>query len=539
MQAQASSTGSGAERIEHAPVFGVDWVAPGDFGDAAGDLVEIAEVGFTAVRMPPVYDQDFFTLADTLGLTLYIELPYSHLPSRSLSRALEASDSLLTMVLNAGAGHRSAGPIGITRLSDTRSSQACDAIEMIAHRIRAAGRMAYYTTLFADGDQCTDRVDFVLVDRLRPYGDMDQLQEVMRREASSQTTRMGLAGVGSSVSEGEETGWSVPGSEEAQARFMETALKALLGSQLSHVFIHRWRDQAEGDTSVPDPWQRSYGLYAIDSEPRPSLQVVRGMLRGFQDTFAFSEGQPDEHERPWFPVMGWIMIGLTALMYAGRPRFRNMIPRYFFAHGFFRNAVREAREVLPLTSTAILTVTGLSIGLIGSFIITGLQDLALTVHWYRLLDESTRASVTAILNVPFVLTVLIGSMTLVSTSVWMGGWMALTGRRARLLPSQALMLASWPRWQVLILLPLAMTLQATAGIPLWSIILLAVGWVATAIWATIRTTYDLYKIIGVAPGTAVVAWVLHPLVLGMLAATGWALLNWEHVRFAWYLLTAV
>jgi len=25
----------------------------------------------------------------------------------------------------------------------------------------------------------------------------------------------------------------------------------------------------------------------------------------------------------------------------------------------------------------------------------------------------------------------------------------------------------------------------------------------------------------------------------MLAATGWALLNWEHVRFAWYLLTAV
>ena len=31
----------------------------------------------------------------------------------------------------------------------------------------------------------------------------------------------------------------------------------------------------------------------------------------------------------------------------------------------------------------------------------------------------------------------------------------------------------------------------------------------------------------------------HPLVLGMLAATGWALLNWEHVRFAWYLLTAV
>jgi hypothetical protein len=537
VHAQTSSVRAVSGNTGSTPVIGVDWIATGDFGDAASVLVEISEVGFTAVRMPPVFDRDFFTLADTLGLTLYIDLPFMQLPSHSLRRALSEADSLLTLVLSAGQGHQSAGPIGIALLSDTRSLQACEAIGTLAERVRAAGRQAYYTTLFLEGDRCADRVDFVLIDQLRPFGDVDRLGDVLRHEVPDGTP-MGLAGVGSSVNDDVQGGWSVSGSKEAQARYMERALKTLRASRLPYVFVHRWRDQVKGGAELPDPWGRSYGLYTSESDPRPSLQVVRGILRGIQDTFAFPEGQDSEEGRPWFPVLGWLMISLTALMYAGSPRFRSMIPRYFFAHGFFRNAVREAREVLPLTSTAILTVTGLSIGLIGSFIITGLQDLPLTIHWYRMLQEPTRASVTAILNVPFVLTVLIGSMTLISTSVWMGGWMALTGRRARLLPSQALMLASWPRWQVLVLLPLAMTLHATPSIPLWSIIALAVGWMTTAFWATVRTTYDLYKITSVSPVAAFLAWVLHPLVLGTLVALGWSLLNWEHVRFAWHLLLA-
>jgi hypothetical protein len=183
-----------------------------------------------------------------------------------------------------------------------------------------------------------------------------------------------------------------------------------------------------------------------------------------------------------------------------------------------------------------LTVTGLSIGLIGSFVITGLKDLPLTIHWYRLLSDGTRASLAAIMDVPFVLTVLIGSTTLLSTSLWMGCWMAVTGRRTRLLSSQALMLASWPRWQVLVLLPLAMTLQATPQTPVWAILWLLLAWIATAFWATIRTSFDLYKITHVSPLSAILVWLIHPLVLGFFALLGWSLFNWEQVRFAWHLL---
>jgi len=518
------------------PVIGVDWVAPGDFRDAASDLVEMAEVGFSAVRMPPVFDREFYTLADTLGLTLYMELPFTQLSARGLREELAEADSVLSLVLEAGRGHTSAGPIGITRMSDTRSIGGCDAIRNVAERIQATGRKAYYTSPFLEGDRCSEAVDFILVDVLTPFGDSSVLDGLMEGTVDPGPAEFGLTGLGAAVTRPEAEGWAVEGSPAAQARYMESALNRVRRSDLSHVFVHRWRDQTADPSVLADPWGRDYGLYTLDSDPRPALQVVRGILRGFQDTFAFDEGEPLDPARPWFSVLGWLMVTLTALMYAGSPRFRTMIPRYFFAHGFFRNAVREAREVLPLTSTAILTVTGLSIGLIGSFVFTGLKDLTLSIHWYRLLSEGTQTSLTAIINVPFVLTVLIGSTTLLSTSVWMGFWMAITGRRARLLPSQALMLASWPRWQVLLLLPITMTLQATAGIPLWSILWLSIFWLGTAFWATIRTSFDLYKITGVPPLAAGMVWIIHPLVLSVLGVFGWSLLNWDQVRFAWNLL---
>ncbi len=319
---------------------------------------------------------------------------------------------------------------------------------------------------------------------------------------------------------------------------MESSLNQVAYSNLSHVFVHRWRDQLLDTSVLPDPWGRNYGLYTSESDPRPALQVVRGILRGLQDTFAFDAGQPADPGRPWFPALGWLMITLTAFLYAGSPRFRTMIPRYFFAHGFFRNAVREAREVLPLTSTAILTVIGLSVGLIATLVITGLKDLPLSIHWYRLLSPGSRTSLTAIMNEPLILTVLIGSTTLLFTSLWMGCWMVAASRRARLLPSQALMLASWPRWQVLLLLLIAMTLEATPGVPLWALLCLSSVWFGTALWATFRTSYDLYKVTGISPLAASLVWLMHPLVMAVFLLVGWSLMHWDEVRFAWHLLMA-
>ncbi|NBW94658.1 MAG: hypothetical protein EBR20_09970, partial [Bacteroidetes bacterium] len=222
------------------PVIGVDWTAPDDFGDAASDLVEMAEVGFSAVRMPPVFDEEFYTLADKLGLILYIELPLVQRSVQELRTDVAGIDSLLGLVLDAGRGHAAAGPIGITRLSDTRSPGGCDAIRQVAQRIRAAGRQAYYTSSFSHSDRCRNTVDFVLLDVLTPYGTSRAVGSSVDLAAQSGSGRLGITGLGAAVSQPQAQGWLHEGSATAQARFMESSLNQVAYSNLSHVFVHRW-----------------------------------------------------------------------------------------------------------------------------------------------------------------------------------------------------------------------------------------------------------------------------------------------------------
>jgi hypothetical protein len=180
---------------------------------------------------------------------------------------------------------------------------------------------------------------------------------------------------------------------------------------------------------------------------------------------------------------------------------------------------------------------GLSIGLIATHVIISLQETRPMLHLFSLMDQGPRTSLTLVLEAPFVLAILMGSMALLSMSIWMGMWMMASGRRSPLYPSQALMLAVWPRWQVLFILPIAMTFESTPGVPLWAIVLLAVIWIGCAYWATLRTAYDLFKVARIVPGTALLIWLLNPLILGTMVLSAWSLFHWDEVTFLWHLAT--
>ena len=83
-----------------------------------------------------------------------------------------------------------------------------------------------------------------------------------------------------------------------------------------------------------------------------------------------------------------------------------------------------------------------------------------------------------------------------------------------------------------------MTLEATPGVPLWALLCLSSVWFGTALWATFRTSYDLYKVTGISPLAASLVWLMHPLVLAVFLLVGWSLMHWDEVRFAWHLLMA-
>jgi hypothetical protein len=519
--------------VKPGSVKGVVWEIPDDFQEAAEDLLEMQLMGISAVRTGLVFDQGLIRMADSLGLVLYRELPLHGLGPRSLTDSLSRADSLLLALVEQGKGYSSAGPIGLVRNSDTSSPAVCPELQRLTNILHQTGNQAYYVTNFIESDACSDAVDFVLIDAL----DHEHPEQLLERWKKAHQTPVGLARIGTSATPGSEPGSLIKGSPQYQARFLENVFAGLQSVQSVGMFVHRWKDESRTVQQLPDPYRRNYGLYNRAKDPRPALYVTRGVYLGIQNTFVFERGKPEERPLHWFTLVGWILLSMMAVIYAGSPRFRSIIPRYFFAHGFYRNAVREAREVLPLTSTALLTIMGLSIGLIATHVIISLQETRPMLHLFSLMDQGPRTSLTLVLEAPFVLAILMGSMALLSMSIWMGMWMMASGRRSPLYPSQALMLAVWPRWQVLFILPIAMTFESTPGVPLWAIVLLAVIWIGCAYWATLRTAYDLFKVARIVPGTALLIWLLNPLILGTMVLSAWSLFHWDEVTFLWHLAT--
>ncbi|NNF03997.1 MAG: hypothetical protein HKN17_05985 [Rhodothermales bacterium] len=193
---------------------------------------------------------------------------------------------------------------------------------------------------------------------------------------------------------------------------------------------------------------------------------------------------------------------------------RMMIPRYFLSHGFYRNAVKEAREVLPLTSTALLTVMGLIAGMIATLIVTTFIESNAARLLLGRLPHALHAGVIALVDAPMALTVLSGSLILLLTALWITVWLVIVRRQAPLLPSQALMLSVWPRWALPVLLPVAMVIERAGPLerPI-GVVILAALWIVSEIWATVRTTLDMSKVTGVRGWISVLIWILNPIVL--------------------------
>lgn len=514
-------------------VRGVVWNAPSDARRAAEDLIEMQAVGVQAVRTEMVMDDALLELADTLGITLYRELPGVYQSARDLEEGEAVADSLVRVMAGQVSVYGFAGPIGLAYRADTTDPASCAVLERLTRSAKAVSPSArtYYVTRFLRDDVCRDAVDFVLVDVLgatRP--------EVLAGRARQKFGgSVGIGAVGSPVEGDSLAGANVPGSPHHQARYLENALGALLGMQLEAVFVHRWRDGQ--DDKALDPYGRRYGLYFGAGNPRPALQVVRGIFLGTQTVFAFDIARDVEAPAPWFTLLGWVLIIVIAAMYAGSPRFRVMIPRYFLAHGFYRNAVREAREVLPMTSTALLSVMGLAIGMLGTLVVTSLRSTDAAYWLYARMDPALRIVVTSLIDAPLALVVIIGSAGLVGITAWMAIWMAVTMRRSPLLPSQALMLAVWPRYPILILVVLAMILQTEPGRGDALVVGgIATAWLLSALWSSIRTAYDLYKVVHLSPWTAVAVWLLNTAVL-LVAGTGiWAMLNPDDAAHLWHLI---
>lgn len=520
------------------PTKGVVWKIPASLEQSVHDLAKMRDIGISAVRTGPVINSEILSAADSMGIELYRELPLFEYPASRLVDSTRFASSLLRDLLDSGSGHASAGPIGLAVRSDVSNPRACSYfLDVIREANASADQRFYYVGSFVEDDACSDTVDFVLLDLLDDERPRDRLDQWARLHE----TPAGVAAIGTWVAEGTVRGLVTPNSPEAQARYLEQALSAIqIPSEPAPVFVHRWRDDGQGSgehtPGSRDVFGRMYGITKEDGTDRPALLVLRGFFLTGQHVFALPIGLAGSSKTPLITILGWVLILIVAILYASSPRFRYMVPRYFLAHGFFRNSVREAREVLPIVSTALLTVIGLSIGIVGSLMITVSVGTAPFVHLARIIPADAHASVASVLSQPIMPVVLLGSISLLAMSAWMGLWVMAASRRAPLLPSQALMLAAWPRWQMLLLLPVAMSIytldQATA---LKWLFFLGPFWIGSALWSTVRTSHDLMKVTRCRLEVAILIWLFNPIWLILSGMVVLAFVYSDEALYLWHL----
>ena len=144
----------------------------------------------------------------------------------------------------------------------------------------------------------------------------------------------------------------------AQGRFFESRFNILKDDKnLTVVFVDRWRD-----VSPDKPY--GYGLMSNLNKSRPAREVVSGVFSGRQTVFAFPSVPEKQQSFPWETAIGWLMLLGFSVYYTNAPRFRRLFPRYFSAHAFYCDGLRNGRDVLPGATLILAFSEALSLGVV-------------------------------------------------------------------------------------------------------------------------------------------------------------------------------
>lgn len=471
--------------------LGVVWTPPKEQGAALEQLENIHAAGATAIRLTkiPAFDA-VFARADTLGLHLYLDLPVAYTRASRLQNALENARSDLERVRSLSRTHQSVAFVGLARGTQTTDSTACAVLESWSNRARRGSPLrTYYVTPFTSAtDRCTEAVDVTLLDT---RGTTHPMIRWHTWNASTDES-IGFATLGTWVSPTASSGLNVPHSPESQARHLERALSTVLDTFQTPVptFVYRWRDSASPLLS-----SRRYGLYDHAGTPRPAAEVVSGFYNDTQRVFAFPSGTNQFPEPHALILLAWALVAIIAILYAQTPFVRATFFRYFVAHGFYRNAIREGRDINPVINSILLLIVGSTVGLIVAVLAQSAVDQPSTILFLEALPTVVQMPLAYGLEHPLQAGGVIAGATILLLAVWTLVFTIVTIPFSSFTLRQALMLVVWPCWPVLPGMILAMAVPTTSPVSskLLGVVLLGGGLLAL-VTITLRVLRDFLAV---------------------------------------------
>lgn len=503
-------------------LLGVVWTPPVHPDSALRALDRMHAVGATTVRVTRLPSDTIAARADTLGLRLYVDLPVSHVSAPRLPEALARAAPALERLFSLARRHPSITHVGLARSVDTTVPSTCITLDRWTQRIHAqnSSLRTYYVTPFsADADQCVGSVDLPLLDV------RDQAAPVARwLQWESQTDQVGLGTVGTWVRPGAPPGLQVPHSPERQARHLERVLSRLLDSTRTSppvVFVSRWRDRSS--SLMPS---RRYGLHDATGQRRPAAGVVSGFYSGTQTVFAFPTGDQANRDPSLLAIFAWGLLAVIGVIYAQSLFVRRTVARYFTAHGFYVDAVRQGRDLHPGLTGVLLCVVATSLGGAGALTAQVAGSHAITGRALEALSPEIGSALAHAVERPAVAGFVVGGIALALVLLWTGILLVVARRWSRFTPSQALVLAVWPAWPGLLPLPLALATGPESPISpsLFGFSLLGGGTLAL-VYYTLAVVSDYHSVTDVPWPIALLLAGLSPLVL---LAFGLVVLNLQY-----------
>ena len=528
------------------PVKGIVWNPPTRLERAQQDLIEMHSIGVEAVKTPLIQNAKLFDIADSLGLTIYQDLPFAYLPGNHLSESIEEGKSALEFALRKAAVHPSARHFGLLSFSDTGAQASCRFLGELVQFARSRfgdKYQFYYTTFFIENDLCADRVDLVLIDILDNPALSSRLQ---RWKEVHPNTPIGLANIGTwfnaSLAQSLPTGYLSNNSQEYQARFLEQSLYQLFaGNQPNSpevVFVYRWRDTRLPYPSpahnLSQPYIHPYGIKMSREQGRAAYDVVKGVYLDNQSVFAYPAGQSIASQNQWITLCIWVNLLILSIAYAYFPRFRLMARRYFSAHGFFREAVREGRELLVGPNILIFITLATAFGVCTVVILDVFRTTEAFSLLLRWLPESVSFTAVALLSQPVLLFIALAGTYGLLLSFWASTLSAISTRsRWTLLPGQSFMLVLWSQWPLLAVMIGAGVINTLEQPELSQMTtMLVAALVIIIITGMIFTLRDFWFISKSNPVLVFLSFILNPIILIVLAAGYYCIQYSDQLIFA-------
>lgn len=530
------------------PQRGMVWNPPTNEARAVSELFEIKATGVEALRTPLLLSDTLYATADSLGLQLYQDLPFQYMPANTLLDSLDYAKQLIREAVRWADRYASVRHFGLGRHNDTSEESACTFFKTVAQEARrysAQSLLFYQISTFIEDEQCADAVDIVLLDVRNETEPLSFLKR-WRERHPDQVVGFGALGTWVEPASEDDDGYRLLNSPAYQARYLEDHLNAIFQTDsqidLASVFVYRWSDIRLQYPSVSHnlkyPFRHSYGLKTNRGTSRPAYQVIRGIYTREQTVFAFPVGEEKSPGASWIILLGWFTIALLGIAYAYFPRFSPNVRRYFSAHGFYRSAVEEGRELLFGPTLLLLVVVMISFGIAGTVILDTVRVSEAFSALVRWLPQTSRSTLVALLSNQLVMILVLASVFAVAVTIWTSVLSATTARnRRRLLPGQTFMLVVWPQWPLILAMVAAIVISTLDKIhaPMWALVLFVL--LALALLAAVVRAYRDYA--GITRPNffqTLIACLGNPFVLILIAGIYLSIQYGDKFAFFWHLI---